>query len=385
MDAPILHVVVVGLFIASPAIIIFALSRIRFLGFLNPIIACYIIGIAVGNTGILPEAASPTLSTMATAAVAISIPLMLFSVNLARLKKIAGTAGISMVLAVIAIIAASFICHILFRGKIEDGWKIAGLVVGVYTGGTPNIAAIRTGLQVKPSVYIAVNTSDIFLSGIYLLFVVTLAKPLIGKLLRPFAAKAVSETGVDGAYTEGSYEDIPKKGNRLPLLGALGLALAVAAVGFAVSLVIPGEFSSVVAILTITTLAIGLSMVPAVRKIRLSFKLGEYIILIFCLVVGSTADIRQFITVAPQIILYVAIALFGSVVLHALLCKLFKVDVDTMIITSTSAICSPPFVGMAAAAIKNKAIVAAGISTGIIGFAIGNYLGILLAQLYRLI
>ena len=73
---------------------------------------------------------------------------------------------------------------------------------------------------------------------------------------------------------------------------------------------------------------------------------------------------------------FVLFCIFGSLLLHALLCRIFKIDTDTMIITSTSAICSPPFVPVVANALKNKEIILSGLYTGIIGYAIGNYLGI---------
>ena len=73
---------------------------------------------------------------------------------------------------------------------------------------------------------------------------------------------------------------------------------------------------------------------------------------------------------------FVTFCIFGSLLLHALLCRIFNIDTDTMIITSTSAICSPPFVPVVANALKNREIILSGLYTGIIGYAIGNYLGI---------
>ncbi len=75
-----------------------------------------------------------------------------------------------------------------------------------------------------------------------------------------------------------------------------------------------------------------------------------------------------------------AIVLFGSFILHVLLCSLFKIDVDTMLIVSVSAICSPPFVGVVAVSLKARKLILPGITTGIIGYAAGNYLGIALAE-----
>lgn len=69
--------------------------------------------------------------------------------------------------------------------------------------------------------------------------------------------------------------------------------------------------------------------------------------------------------------------------LHAIFYKSFKIDTDTFLITSTAAICSPPFVPIVAMALKTREILLSGLTTGLIGYAIGNYLGISLAYVFR--
>ena len=61
-----------------------------------------------------------------------------------------------------------------------------------------------------------------------------------------------------------------------------------------------------------------------------------------------------------------------------------RIDADTTVICSVSFICSPPFVPMMAAAMKNRRVIVIGLSAGIIGYAAGNYLGFLISQLLRL-
>ena len=65
---------------------------------------------------------------------------------------------------------------------------------------------------------------------------------------------------------------------------------------------------------------------------------------------------------------------------QALISIFFRIDTDTMLITSTALICSPPFVPVVAGALRNKEIIITGITVGIIGYAIGNYLGFFVAQ-----
>jgi uncharacterized membrane protein len=65
--------------------------------------------------------------------------------------------------------------------------------------------------------------------------------------------------------------------------------------------------------------------------------------------------------------------------IHVILSYLFKIDTDTTIITITALSTSPPFVPVVAGALKNKEIIVMGITIGVIGYAIGNYLGIAMA------
>ena len=89
------------------------------------------------------------------------------------------------------------------------------------------------------------------------------------------------------------------------------------------------------------------------------------------------ADLRGMINVKYlDLLLYVALVYFGSLFVHILLSIVFRIDADTVIITSTAMIYSPPFVPVVASALRNKDIIISGLTTGIIGYVIGNYLGI---------
>ena len=58
-----------------------------------------------------------------------------------------------------------------------------------------------------------------------------------------------------------------------------------------------------------------------------------------------------------------------------------KVDADSMVISSVAFINSPPFVPMVSAAMKNRDALVTGLAAGIVGYAIGNHIGVLMAQL----
>jgi uncharacterized membrane protein len=161
------------------------------------------------------------------------------------------------------------------------------------------------------------------------------------------------------------------------------LSLLIVAASYGLSLLFPEEFMTAAIILLITTFSIGLSFVPKINKIKKAFQGGMYIILIFCLVVASMADLRQLANITFSLFWFVALVMFGSHFLHALIAKFFRLDADTVIISGAALICSPPFVPVIAGALKNREVILTGLAVGIAGYAVGNYLGVFIAYVLK--
>ena len=61
-----------------------------------------------------------------------------------------------------------------------------------------------------------------------------------------------------------------------------------------------------------------------------------------------------------------------------------RVDADSMVISSVAFINSPPFVPMVSAVMQNKRALVTGLAAGIVGYAVGNHLGVLMAKILSL-
>jgi len=181
----------------------------------------------------------------------------------------------------------------------------------------------------------------------------------------------------------GCLQGIYKKSVSLPLLVAFLLSASVVGISFFLKDFFPADYRTAGMILCITALSILLSLVPAVNKIPKTFPSGMYLIVIFCIVVGSMADFSMFTIKSLYLAGFVAIVVFGSMFFQVVFSKIFKIDTDTTIIASTAFIFSAPFVPTVANALKNKEIILSGITIGIIGYATGNFLGITLAYFLR--
>lgn len=214
----------------------------------------------------------------------------------------------------------------------------------------------------------------------------SVAQRFFNLFLPKFERKSGTDALNNSAETEAvdSYRGIFNRRTWPPLLGALAVSMLILAASVGLAELLPKEYGDAVTILAITTLGIAWSLIPKIRQIKKTFQAGMYLIYIFCLVVGSMANLKELFTqVNWQILIFVTLCIFGSLFLHALLCRFFKIDTDTLIITSTSAICSPPFVPVVANALRNKEVILSELYTGIIGYAIGNYLGISFSYLLK--
>jgi uncharacterized membrane protein len=161
------------------------------------------------------------------------------------------------------------------------------------------------------------------------------------------------------------------------------ISLVILGVSFGLSQQLPPDYSTAGIMLLITSFGIAASFIDRIRNIPKTFQFGMYIILSFSLIVGSMANLQELSHINWPMMFFVNFTVFGTMLLHAVFCRFLKIDTDTFLITSVAAVCSPPFVPVVAKALNNKEIILSGLTTGIIGYAVGNYLGILFAYVFR--
>ena len=320
--------------------------------------------------------------------VPLAFPLLLFSLNLKRWLRYAKKGFISVLLALIAGIVMVTAGFFIWKDSIPESWKLAGMFEGIYAGGTPNFVAIKMALNVDANLFVIVSTYDMIVGAFLVLFFITIAPRLFRLILPPF----VESKGISGdeaeilSQTENleDYSGMFKKGVFLPLLGALGISVLIFAMSVGLALLLPKLPMMVVVILSITTIGLVLSLSKYINRIEKTFQLGMYLILVFSLTVASMANIRSMFGIGMvNLILFITWCYFGSLVLHIILAKIFRIDADNFLITSAAFIFSPPFVPLVANALKNKDVIVTGITGGIIGYIVGNYLGVALAYFLK--
>ena len=379
-------VVVAVLFCFVPAGVLWMCRRFPLLDKIGPMMILYALGIIIGNLpfdipkiGVVQEIAT-------SATIPLAIPMMLFGCRFTRSDastqlKVVVSGFLSVALAVV-------VGYILFGKQIPEGDKIGGIMSGMYTGGMLNASAIQLIFKVEEQKYVMMCSYDIVISFLYLVFLVAVGYKMFRRLYGEKGQASLSESDkaeLDRQIAQAKlnpYRGLWSKSGMVELAKIVGYTLVAVALAAASTLLFGEEWFMVVFILVVSTLGVVFSFLRPVRKLERSFDIGMYLIYIFSIAMASMADFSQ-LKLADGLnqILFLTIAVFGSLLLHAIFCRVMRVDADTMTVSSVAFINSPPFVPMMVAVLKNRNTLIVGLGAGIVGYALGNHFGVLMASL----
>jgi uncharacterized membrane protein len=379
------YILLILFYFGLPFFIIKWTLKSEFADKIGAIVIAYIIGLTVGNTGIIPKEYNDFINLLMNFSVAIAVPLMLFSSNLKLWSKFIHRTLLSLLLGLISVVIVIYIGYFIFKKHIPEIWKISGLLVGLYSGGDPNLASLKTALNVNQDTFIIVHTSDMLFGAFFLAFILIAGKKTFELFLPKFS---IPKTNNPDIYTKNieefhDFKNFFKRQNIPHLIIGFLIALTIVAISFYFGK-FSVKYSSVITILSITSISLVLSFFKKIRNLKKNFQLGLYFIIAFSLIVSSSARFSQMMHISSlYILLYVIFAVIASILIHSLLSKIFKIDADTMIITSIALVYSVPFIPVVASSLKNKYIIITGMIIGLMGYAIGNYLGIIVAYSLR--
>lgn len=383
-----LAIIAVCLF--TPLLILWLTWRFPVLNKVGTIIIAYVIGCLLGLTGLIPDTPEvhKVQTDIATYTIPFAIPLLLFSSDLKSWMRLAPSFIKSTLFGILGCCIAIVIGFLICAGDDREAFaSIGGMLTGLYTGGNANLASIKMALGVDDTTYIITSAYSTLLSAVYLFFVIIFGKRVLRLLLPDFPKEKVAPSGdVEMKNHDNElFYGLFRRSNLRTMAQALLLTVIIIAMGAGIALLCPKRMFQTVFILSISTLAIIASTFKRVRTMERTFETGTYLILVFSIAVASQVTTGTLGNIDPHIFLFITIATLGSLLMHVLLSALFRVDTDTTLATSISLICSPPFVPVVAGAVKNKTIIGPGIAVGLFGYAVGTYVGFLMAQLLMLI
>jgi len=349
------------------------------------LLAIVVAGI-LSNARLIPHH-SAAYETLGGVGVNLGIALVLLGVDIRSVlqagPRMLGAFALGAAGTVVGAIVAALAVH-RFVGP--ETWKLAGQYTGTYIGGGLNMVAVGRTVETSPDLFSAAIAADNVTTTLWM--IVCLGVPIIGgaRLLKRPAAGEVASDQSDSPVARNSEAlvttSFTSTTSRVSLneisftaflaLGALWLASQLAS-----------WVPQVPEVLWLTTIALILAQLPAVRRLGAPPVLGNYALQLFLASLGAQSVLFEILRTGPAVF-YFTLLVVG---VHGLL--LFGVgralgfDYPTLAVASQANIGGPPSAMALATARGYANRLLPGVAVGLVGYAVGNYLGLGVAYLMR--
>lgn len=399
--------ITLALYVLIPIIIIAVFKRKAWMQRMGTVVAAYTAGLLLALTGLShqqPDSMEELIfsqwqTILMNITVPLAIPLMLFNCDFKLWTKALPKTILALAAGILAVLLAVFSGLWVFQGKdIPQMQRIAAMLTGMYTGGTMNFNALGTLLHIDKTMMGLILAFDMLLTA-PLLFSILVGGYKITRHYLPFADETTpalrkkQKTMPAPVLEVEDYNDVFTYSHFPKVLLALALSFLFFAISVGIAYLlwkvgfIPANtdepdkpvVSELVVILVITTLSIVASFFEQVRRLPKTFETGMFFILIFSVILASMFDWHAISGHTWSIATFMLWILLGSILLHFFFCRVLRVSGDLYTISLTALLCSPPFVPPVVGALGNKKVLISGIVIGLVGYAVGTYLGVAVA------
>ncbi len=336
-----------------------------------------LLGMLLSNTGVLPGT-SPTYAWLASTGVSLAVVLILLNVDIASVRSAGPRMFGAFVIGAVASAVGAMVAFLAVGAAVgPEAWKLAGQFTGTYTGGGMNFAALGRALNTSSDMFTAGIAADVALTAVWM------AACLIAPLVLGSDPVAKEPDDAGGPAAEGGVAQALASSLR-PLAIADLAALVAIAIG---TLWLAGRLAAVMPflpeVLWLSTIALALAQIPAIRTLAGGALLGNYLLLLFLAANGAQSVLANIFRVGPAIFWFAAI----TITVHGVgifgIGRLFGIDAGTLAVASQANVGGPASAVALAGARGYTDRVLPGVAVGLLGYAVGNYSGFLVANLAR--
>lgn len=351
---------------------------------ISPVVMILFLAGLISNIGLITDR-SAFYDGLAGFTVPFAVCLILFTVNLTDLKRAGGPLLAAFSVACVGTVAGALVAGLLLNSQLmeivgSDAWKLAGPFTGTYTGGSLNFFAMWNGLEIgNPDLFAAANAVDNL--TLFPLFAVWIMVP--GWLGRWFPVARFWGT-VD---EDSSQDEVKTEHPELRVLDVVALsfaALAIMALSNLIKTAWIAEFMpNFPTILIVTTLALLLAQFKFMSRLQGAFEMGNLAFYLFFCAVGAMINVKMAIVLSPILFIYVTVMIVIHMVGVYGIGRLLRIDIRLLTIASAAAKSGPPTVVALANVHGWKTLVLPGVAMGLLGYAVGNYLGFAAAYMMK--
>ena len=373
------------------AILLFAAAigiigeRLKWYGKISGVIVTITITIILVSVNVIPSASSPDVSVPLYDAifayvVPISIPLLLFNVNIREIAKKSGRLLIAFLAGAIGICLGVIAAHHIVP---IDGaaHKVAAVYTATYIGGSVNFIAVADAMSfVDDPLFPATIAVDNVFTNLYLMLLFVIPT---SKFVQKFIPYQIEDRVAEGEEDDSAAKASNGYDMRMmeEITTVLLISVAICAISYAIAPVlqkwINTDIKLEILVLTVLIIVVG-NIFPKLfaRLERTAFQVGFFLIYIFLAVIGAACDVKEILASTPALLLFVAITLAIHFFILLFACRLFRISLVEMSIASAANVGGSTVSAPMAIALQAKQLVTAAVVIGVLGNVIGTFLGV---------
>ncbi|GGA33968.1 hypothetical protein GCM10007416_03380 [Kroppenstedtia guangzhouensis] len=371
----------VGAVITSLIAISFWLDRrFRFFSWLGTAILVITGGAVLVNLGVIPSAVggeelNPVYIFASDYGVPLAIVLLLLATDFSQVRSLGRPALVAFMLGAIGTAVGAVVGVWLTAGGIGgEAWKLGGQFAASYIGGGINYAAVGNALGTSETMFATGAAADNIMTNIWM--VMTAILPVI--LIRWYPS---IRNRVDSAKQRGTAFWNRRELVIQDLILLFAISFTVVAVAEAITPWIDGWVGfEIPPVIWYTTLALLLALFTPVKRLKGGEEVGNFILHFFFATMGAGTILGTLVDKGPVVFLFISIV----VGVHGLVIfgmgRIFKVEVEMLAVASQACV-GGPSTALALASSKGwTSLVTPAVLLGVLGYAVGNYVGILMGQ-----
>jgi len=330
------------------------------------------IALTLANLHVIP-ASAPTYGVIWSYLVPLAIALFLVKADLVSIVVEGGRTLIAFLFGAVGVIAGAWLGAVLLDLGPHEA-EYAAVFSATYVGGSLNYAAVAEAIGFRDPTSLAAGVAIDNVVGIaYLLMVGGMGSWMFFK--RHFGWRADRLTvAVEGAG------EVSRPPTIIDLGLSLGLATLACAIGNAVAGAL-GQASYGILFITIIMVAIATIGRRWLKSIAGPEIVATLFMYLFFALLGAGADLGAMLGAAPALFAYVLIIFAVHIVFVLVAARLFRLNYGEMVIASTACIGGPPVSVAFAVMFGWRRLAVPAVATGVLGYALGNFVGIGLFKL----
>ncbi len=330
------------------------------------------LSLLLANLGVIPRAA-PAYDVIWVYLVPLAIALFLVKADLISIVVEGGRTLVAFAFGAIGVIAGAWLGSLVLNlGPHEADY--VGVFSATYTGGSLNYAAVAEAIGFREPTSLAAGVAIDNVVGLAFLLLVG-AAPGWAWFRRHFAWR--SQRLTDEVDADLGQERSP---GIIDLAVALALGAFACAVGNALADAL-GEPSYGILFITIIMVAIATLGRRWLRSLAGAELLATLFMYLFFALLGAGADLGAMLGAAPALFAFVLIIFAVHIVFILLGAKLCRLNHGEIVVASLACIGGPPVAVAFAVLFGWRRLVVPAVATGVLGYVVGNFIGIGLFEL----